>query len=161
MNTNITLKTKIRVNGKEYASVEDMPADVRHAYERALSTMGGGKSHSTFQLVRRPGDSQTASSSKIVINGQEYASVDQMPTDVRRLYDGVVATLEGDHTPGASPATGTEASRAQCQSNESRVVTGEVALTAGEVRPESPFSAWRIVGAVIAALLLGSLLFGR
>jgi hypothetical protein len=159
VSTDITVKTSIRVNGKHYASVEDMPADVRHAYERALS-MSGGNTHSLLTFASSSGNAQVATVSRIVINGQEYATVDQMPADVRRLYDGIVATLEADQTPGASAAA-VEAGQAQCQRNESRAVAGEVALTAGTVRPESAISVWRIATAVIVGLLLGSLLFGR
>ena len=35
MTTNISVKTKIRVNGQDYGSVNDMPPEVRQAYERA------------------------------------------------------------------------------------------------------------------------------
>jgi hypothetical protein len=33
MITNITIKTKIRINGKEYASVDELPPDLRRAYD--------------------------------------------------------------------------------------------------------------------------------
>jgi len=38
---NVTVHTKFRVNGKDYDSVEAMPADVRAAYERALQQRPG------------------------------------------------------------------------------------------------------------------------
>lgn len=56
MTTNITVKTKIRVNGQEYQSVEDMPADVREAYERALASAAHGQPGPPRGAVLRPHD---------------------------------------------------------------------------------------------------------
>ncbi len=42
MATNISVKTKIRVNGREYASVEEGPVDIRQTYQRALAMTAGG-----------------------------------------------------------------------------------------------------------------------
>jgi hypothetical protein len=44
---NTTVRRKIRVNGKDYDSVETMPAGIREAYERAMAgqeSMGAGQS---------------------------------------------------------------------------------------------------------------------
>ena len=38
---NTTVRTRIRVNGKDYDSVDAMPADVRAVYERALGRPAG------------------------------------------------------------------------------------------------------------------------
>ena len=65
----INLQTKIKYKGQEYSSVEELPPEVRAAYEKAIAT--GGASVST----------------KIVFNGQEYASLDQMPAAERQLYE--------------------------------------------------------------------------
>jgi hypothetical protein len=65
----INVKTKIKYKGQEYSSVEELPPEVRAAYEKAMAT--GGASFST----------------KIVFNGQEYASLDQMPAAQRQLYE--------------------------------------------------------------------------
>jgi hypothetical protein len=64
----IDVKTKIKYKGQEYSSVEELPPEVRAAYEKAMAT--GGASFNT----------------KIVFNGQEYASLDQMPAAQRKLY---------------------------------------------------------------------------
>ena len=49
--------------------MEELPPEVRAAYEKAMAT--GGASFNT----------------KIVFNGQEYASLDQMPAAQRQLYE--------------------------------------------------------------------------
>src|SRR5207253_11089458 len=65
----INVKTRIKYKGQEYSSVEELPPEVRAAYEKAMAT--GGASFNT----------------KIVFNGQEYASLDQMPAVQRQLYE--------------------------------------------------------------------------
>ena len=73
----INVKTRIKYKGQEYSSVEELPPEVRAAYEKAMAT--GGASFNT----------------KIVFNGQEYASLDQMPAAQRQLYE--VALAESGH----------------------------------------------------------------
>ena len=82
MNLKVNIKTRIRFNGKEYSCLEDMPPQVRQAYEKALASAqasGTGLiSHTT---------------SKLIFNGHEYASVDEMPADIRRMYDHIDPVL--------------------------------------------------------------------
>jgi len=95
MTTNISVKTKIRVNGQDYASVEDMPPHIRQAYERAMAAMPGAKHSGLLNSLENGlrANAQTVSNSKVIFNGQEYGSVDQMPANVRHLYQAVVGTL--------------------------------------------------------------------
>ena len=73
---------KIVFNGREYASVDEMPADARATYERAMDGLAGD--------LRASGGSdrhvRVRTRTRIVVNGQEYASVAKMPADVQRLY---------------------------------------------------------------------------
>jgi len=64
------------VNGHEYGSAEELPEDLRQAYERAMSAGSG------------------PSKVKIVFNGNEYGSVDEMSSDVRRTYEGALAAVK-------------------------------------------------------------------
>jgi hypothetical protein len=65
----VNLKTKIKYNGQEYSSVEELPPEARSAYEKAIAA--GSATIST----------------KIVFNGREYASPEQMPPAERQLYE--------------------------------------------------------------------------
>ena len=65
----ISLKKKIKYNGQEYSSVEELPPEARSAYEKAMAGNSGRVS------------------TKIVFNGREYASPEQMPTTERQLYE--------------------------------------------------------------------------
>jgi hypothetical protein len=65
----INVTTKIKYQGQEYSTVEELPPEVRAAYEKAMAT------------------GRASVSTKIVFNGQEYASLDQMPAVQRQLYE--------------------------------------------------------------------------
>ena len=80
----IDVKTKIKHKGQEYSSVEELPPEVRAAYEKAMAM----------------GDASV--STKIVFNGQEYASLDQMPAAQRQLYE--VALKLSQDTEAIAPA---------------------------------------------------------
>ena len=84
MNVNVNVKRKFKINGKEYNSIEEMPQDIRSAFEKAMaSKTGSGQQVNTATM-------QT----KIIFNGTEYQSIDAMPQDVRQLYEKVLKTAE-------------------------------------------------------------------
>ena len=163
MNANITVKTKIRVNGREYASVEDMPADLRDAYGRALSAIGGGDTTRQFNIAGTPSSARGGLTTAIVFNGTDYASVEQMPDDVRRLYERVMTTLAA---PAASARVGADGAPMPRQGDEGRFqvqVSGAQVprMISGTVRPESTTPRLIIAALAIVALLLASFVFGR
>jgi len=80
----INVKTKIKFNGQEYNSVEDMPTEARQTYERALAAFKSDPA------------AQSRSTTKIVFNGREYGSVADMPADVRQLYEQVMGAVDAD-----------------------------------------------------------------
>jgi hypothetical protein len=93
------MQTRITVNGVEYNSVDQMPPDVRRQYERAMGTLadtdrngvpdileGGMASSLTSRSSRDPEVVSTVvTSSKIVVNGREYARWEDVPPEIRRL----------------------------------------------------------------------------
>ncbi len=83
MEIKFNVKRKYVVNGKEYGSLEEMPAAIREVYEKAV-----GKAHGTEH-----GNIPAISTQKIVFNGQEYESVNAMPPDIRRMYETVMKTV--------------------------------------------------------------------
>jgi hypothetical protein len=80
MGIKFDVKYKFKVNGKEYGSLEEMPADVRATYEKAVAN--------------KEGIGASITSGKIVFNGQEYAGVDSMPADVRQMYETIMKTVK-------------------------------------------------------------------
>ena len=88
---NINIKRRIIVNGREYSSVDEMPDDLRRAYERSMANLS------------REGDviNPAAPQQEITFNGKEYGNVDEMPEDLRRLYDAAMMTVEAHGSIGA------------------------------------------------------------
>jgi hypothetical protein len=143
---NIRIKRRIVVNGREYSSVEEMPEDIRRAYELAVAT-AGRETHAT-DPVGRP--------ARIVFNGQEYGDVDEMPEDIRQLYRAAILALEarGKVDVGAAgtreqPPVPEGSSRAPLPSMAPIEVGGG---------PVSPFVRLAIAGIVIL-MLLGALYY--
>ena len=89
MSINIDVKRKFKVNGKEYNSIEEMPADIREAFENAMAS----RADSGYQV--NPATMQT----KIIFNGTEYKNIDEMPQDVRQLYEKVLRAAETGTAP--------------------------------------------------------------
>ncbi len=82
---------KIVFNGREYASLDEMPPDARATYERAMATLAGDSRASGVS----DGQFRVRTKTRIVVNGEEYASAGEMPADVRRLYQIASATAAG------------------------------------------------------------------
>ena len=69
----------IVVAGKKYASVEEMPAEVRRVYDLAVAARN--QEHAEARV-------------KLVFNGREYDSLESMPADVRKLYQTQQVAME-------------------------------------------------------------------
>jgi hypothetical protein len=91
MEFKLKVTRKITVNGKEYASADELPLELRKRYEAALAG----------------GQGEPPKSTRIVFNGTEYDSPEHMPPEVRRLYDLAVAAA-GNASAAAPSATGAE-----------------------------------------------------
>ena len=98
---NINIKKRFIVNGREYASVEEMPKDARRAYTRAMENASRGG----------PATNLAARQTRIVFNGREYENVSDMPEDIRRLYDAAMMTLEAEVSVNLGAGSSSEAAR--------------------------------------------------
>ena len=83
MDVKFNVKYKFKVNGKEYGSLEEMPAPIREAYEKAVANSKGIEHGNISQ-------------GKVIFNGQEYENVDAMPADIRQMYDTIMKTVKED-----------------------------------------------------------------
>ena len=81
---NTRTKTNIRFNGREYANADEMPSDVRAAYDRAVDEMP--PLHSGARLAAKL-------NAKIIVNGNEFNNAGEMSVDDRHLYHEALEAL--------------------------------------------------------------------
>lgn len=84
------METKIIFNGKTYTKVEDMPEEVRQAYQQALAQFADADKNGIPDIMeggRAKGNVIAFQQSSINFNGKEYKSVGEMPAVVRRLFE--------------------------------------------------------------------------
>ena len=81
---NTRTKTNIRFNGREYANADEMPSDVRAAYDRAVDELG--ELHSGARLAAKL-------KAKIIVNGNEFNNAGEMSVDDRHLYHEALEAL--------------------------------------------------------------------
>ena len=77
-------KSNIRFNGREYANADEMPSDVRAAYDRAVDDMA--LLHSGARLAAKL-------NAKIIVNGSEFNNAGEMSVDDRHLYHEALEAL--------------------------------------------------------------------
>ena len=77
-------KTNIRFNGREYANADEMPVDIRAAYDRAVDDMG--LLHSGARLAAKL-------NAKIIVDGNEFSNAGEMSVDDRHLYHEALEAL--------------------------------------------------------------------
>ena len=83
------MSTRIIYNGVEYASVEEMPPDVRFAYEQAMVRFADENRDGIPDVVQKGSTSEirVESRTRYVVNGQEYGSLDEMPANIRQTIE--------------------------------------------------------------------------
>jgi hypothetical protein len=90
---------RITVNGVDYASIDDAPAEVRAFYEQGMAMLDAAG----------PGTTEMTQQS-YTVNGQTYASLDEMPPELRASYqetmgsmDNMLASTPAPEKPDAPP----------------------------------------------------------
>ena len=79
-------KTNIRFNGREYANADEMPSDVRAAYDRAVDDPG--LLHSGARIAAKL-------KAKIIVNGTEFDHPGEMSVDDRHsLHEALEALCQ-------------------------------------------------------------------
>jgi hypothetical protein len=170
----------IVIDGKTYKGVDEMPPDVRQQYEQAMrSFMDQNANHipdlfeDNSQLADRnkdgipdimentPGGKIVATAMKILVDGREFNSLDDLPPDARTNYEKAMRALDANRNGIPDVLEGT-AGRQQNLTSVSTSVGAEIArpVSRPEMRIESPTmtpdtsNGWMLVllGAVILFL---------
>lgn len=105
----------IVIDGKTYNSVNEMPADVRQRYEQALASLrdqDGNRVPDVLEssnvladknrdgipdmLENTAGAPIIANAMKVLFDGREYSSLDDLPPDARAKYEQAMGTLDAN-----------------------------------------------------------------
>src|SRR5688572_30952849 len=113
------METRIIFNGKPYTKVEDMPVDVRQAYEQATAQFVDRDKNGIPDIFEgRAQDNVIAiQQSSITFNGREYKSTGEMPPVVRRLFEMVLGQADANRN-GIADAFETAAGRSEEHTSE-------------------------------------------
>jgi hypothetical protein len=88
------MATKIVFNGTEYSSVEEMPPDVRQAYEQMMGIFldknQNGLPDAWEGMIAAHSD---AAFNAIQFDGLTYTNLDQMPPEARQAYERAMSAL--------------------------------------------------------------------
>lgn len=105
------IHNRITINGQHYDSPEAMPPDVRRMYEQAmramaLSSASGQPGGSTQVFTGQAGDfgASMVVNRVIAVNDRTYGSVDELPPEMRKLYEDPARSASGQAT--HQPKTG-------------------------------------------------------
>jgi hypothetical protein len=151
------LATRILFNGREYASPDAMPAAVRDLYDLAMEQLADADRNGIPDVLERgaAGHVIGIEHTSITVNGRTFGSVDEMPADVRRLYEqamasiganpgGVPGVLQGDG--GGKPAEGTV--------QRDLTWTAQLRRPSGGAVETVPRRGWLLLAAAVGILLL-------
>ena len=170
----------IVIDGKTYKSVDEMPEDVRRNYESAMRKLGdedrNGIPDALENLTNLADQNKNgipdsvesmisnviSSTTKIIADGKEYDSLDELPPDVRAKYEQAMGSLDAnrngmpDFLEGmmntSSMVSSTEHSHAIPTSRAPTPI-----LTSPTIEPEST-NGWML--ALLGIALLGACVFG-
>jgi hypothetical protein len=135
----IVIKKKIKGKRKKYKSLEEMPDDLRQAFERTMTNTDP--------------ETQTDTESTIVINGKEYNNIEEMPPDIRVIYEKVIKSLRKGKMTHDPISLASEGMSSRNVHNKSISYAGP-----GSIEPQSSFSSlprWLIIGVVLLAIFMG------
>jgi hypothetical protein len=97
------MQTRIVFNGKEYASPEEMPDDVRKAFLAMLSQIGtDADGNGVPDVLEGKGNVLGLPQSSITVNGRTVENVKDLPRPVRWLLTYMVRQV-AKQAPGAAP----------------------------------------------------------
>ncbi len=75
---------KYTINGKEYTRLEDVPEEFRAMLQKAEDEALQGKTSGDAQ---NPQFQVSKKITKYVVNGKEYNSLEEMPEDIRKIFE--------------------------------------------------------------------------
>ena len=90
MGIQIKTNVRIKVNGKEYGSVDELPPEIQDAYRKQMGVKLG-----------TPG-----TQGAITVNGKTYKSLAELPPDERMRYEEIMKVVNAGNPAGAPEKSG-------------------------------------------------------
>lgn len=88
------MSTRIVFNDKEYGGVDEMPAEVRRAYEEVVALLADPDRNATDFAPDSSGEHKlNITRLRFLHDGKEYSRFEEMPPEVRRQYEETVRRL--------------------------------------------------------------------
>ncbi len=101
---------RIIIDGKTYNSVDEMPEAARQQYEQAMNSLRDQSGTNIADVLAdknkngipdviedAAGAQIVKSTIKIVVNGKEFNSLEDLPADVRAKYEKAMGALDANH----------------------------------------------------------------
>lgn len=91
------MQQKISFNGKTYERLEDMPPEIRQAYESVMQVLADQNQNGVPDLFEGALGTQTnLARSTILYEGQAYERIDQLPPEAREKYERMMGQWDKD-----------------------------------------------------------------
>ena len=157
--------SRITINGQSYDSPDAMPPDVRRLYDEAMRSVGpalaGGTGTDVTQVVSGSGGLGVKSNivirKTITVNNKTYKNVDEMPPEVRQLFQSGIQQAQG--TMAVAPGSGLHVN-VNLGRPEVRTVFNPGGATPGPIEPGSMQpGARRFLTTLIFWVVVGLLVF--
>jgi hypothetical protein len=148
------MTAKININGQEYNSVDEMPPDVRKAWEQAMSMLADRNGNGVPDILEGgntritrsssvPGVTTVVTSSTVTVNGRKYDNWEEVPPDLRSMLS------QSGAVPFASVNSGS--SLRLTSTGPRNTITFQI----------TPSTLLALLAAIGLALLIGWFFFGR
>lgn len=139
---NISFKTKIRYNGKDFSSVDELPPEIRAIYERALANRRNKLTSTGTKVVTR-----------LVVNGHEVESTKELSEDEQKLYTDAMQLLK-DTAKGDLGATAVQSATKPLLSNVSVTTPGSAPIESGWLTANQKKLVAIVAGLILIAVLI-------
>jgi hypothetical protein len=153
--------SQIFFNGKQYNSLDEMPADQRAAYEQVMAFMKDENNNGIPDLFE--GDviqkMMGMASTRVIVNGQEMQSFESLPPEARAKFEKAMSKLSqiGLISPGFSSQVPIQSAPQLAQSEPAFKQSPPLIRSSPSVISEETGSRTGIIIAVLAVLLLCAL----
>jgi hypothetical protein len=88
-------QSRIVIDGRTYNSVNEMPADVRAKYEKAMKMLRDQNRDGRPDVFDVSSSTQVVSNTmKFVVDGREYSSIEDLPPETRAKYEQAMSAVD-------------------------------------------------------------------